>query len=91
MGPLLHLGSYDRPINQSTIRRTWEGLKESYTSNDMKSSNPVYATVQSIKVVHSTIAKDLEDINKKVKESSMNLRRERVRLIKVTYLSIYLP
>ena len=56
----------------------------------MKSSNPVYTTVQSIKVVHSTIAKDLEDINKKVKESSMNLRRERVRLIKVIYLSIYL-
>ena len=36
-----------------------------------------------IKVVSNTIAKDLEDINSKVKESSTDLRSERVRLIKV--------
>ena len=35
------------------------------------------------KVVNNTIAKDLEDINAKVKESSTELRSERVRLIKV--------
>ena len=35
------------------------------------------------KVVNNTIAKDLEDINRKVKESSLGLRRERVRLIKI--------
>jgi len=34
-------------------------------------------------VVQNTIAKDLNDINKKVKDSSMSLRQERVRLIKV--------
>ena len=36
-----------------------------------------------IKVVNNTIAKDLEDINSKVKESATELRSERVRLIKV--------
>jgi len=34
-------------------------------------------------VVNNTIAKDLEDINKKVSEASRSLRQERVRLIKV--------
>jgi len=34
-------------------------------------------------VVNNTIAKDLDDINKKVKDSSMGLRRERIRLIKI--------
>jgi len=34
-------------------------------------------------VVHNTIAADLDDINKKVKESSMSLRTERVRLLQV--------
>merc|ERR1711936_821311 len=34
-------------------------------------------------VVNNTIAKDLDDINKKVKDASMGLRRERVRLIKI--------
>jgi len=34
-------------------------------------------------VVNNTIAKDLEDINHKVKESSTELRSERVRLIKI--------
>ena len=38
-----------------------------------------------IKVVNNTIAKDLEDINHKVKESSTELRSERVRLIKVCW------
>ena len=36
-----------------------------------------------LKVVNNTIAKDLEDINAKVKESSKELRSERIRLIKV--------
>ena len=35
------------------------------------------------KVVNNTIAKDLDDINKKVKDASMGLRRERIRLIKI--------
>ena len=35
------------------------------------------------KVVSSTIAHDLEEINTKVKNSSQALRRERVRMIKV--------
>ncbi len=35
------------------------------------------------KVVNTTIAADLEDINKKVKEASFNLRSERCRLIQV--------
>ena len=35
------------------------------------------------KVVSSTIAQDLEEINTKVKNSSLALRRERVRMIKV--------
>ena len=43
----------------------------------------VYQTLAMIKVVNNTIAKDLEDINHKVKESSTELRSERVRLIKV--------
>jgi len=34
-------------------------------------------------VVNNTIAKDLDDINKKVKDASMGLRRERIRLIKI--------
>ena len=34
-------------------------------------------------MVNNTIARDLEDINAKVKESSRALRTERVRLIKV--------
>jgi hypothetical protein len=34
-------------------------------------------------VVNTTIAVDLEDINKKVKESSFALRTERCRLIQV--------
>merc|ERR1712083_588920 len=34
-------------------------------------------------VVNNTIAKDLDDINKKVKDASMGLRKERVRLIKI--------
>ena len=42
-----------------------------------------YQTLAIIKVVNNTIAKDLEDINHKVKESSTELRSERVRLIKV--------
>ena len=36
-----------------------------------------------VKVVNNTIAKDLEDINAKVKDSSLALRKERVRMIKV--------
>ena len=36
-----------------------------------------------LQVVNNTIAKDLEDINSKVKESSKELRSERIRLIKV--------
>ena len=34
-------------------------------------------------MVNNTIAKDLDDINKKVKDASMGLRRERIRLIKI--------
>ena len=34
-------------------------------------------------MVNNTIAKDLEDINKKVKAASLGLRKERVRLIKI--------
>ena len=37
-----------------------------------------------LQVVNNTIAKDLEDINAKVNESSKELRTERVRLIKVS-------
>ena len=33
--------------------------------------------------MNNTIAKDLDDINKKVKDASMGLRRERIRLIKI--------
>ena len=36
-----------------------------------------------LQVVNNTIAKDLEDINKKVKDASLGLRKERVRLIKI--------
>ena len=36
-----------------------------------------------MKVVCSTIAQDLEDINAKVKSSSLALRKERVRMMKV--------
>ena len=36
-----------------------------------------------LQVVNNTIAKDLDDINKKVKDASMGLRRERIRLIKI--------
>ena len=34
-------------------------------------------------MVNNTIAKDLDDINKKVKDASMGLRKERIRLIKI--------
>jgi hypothetical protein len=35
-----------------------------------------------LQVVTQTISRDLEDVNGKVKTASMDLRRERVRLIK---------
>ena len=41
-----------------------------------------------LQVVHNTIAADLEDINKKVKDTSMALRQERVRLLQVIVLFI---
>ena len=37
----------------------------------------------SFQVVSGTISRDLEEINTKVKDSSMALRKERVRLIKI--------
>ncbi len=38
-------------------------------------------TTVASQVVSGTIARDLDDINAKVKQSSMDLRRERVKLI----------
>ena len=46
-----------------------------------KQYSPVFIAPR--QVVNNTISKDLEDINKKVKESSKLLRTERIRLIKI--------
>ena len=39
---------------------------------------------QPCQVVHSTIKTDLEDINAKVHQAATDLRKERIRLIKVS-------
>ena len=40
-------------------------------------------------VVHSTIKTDLEDINAKVHQAATDLRKERIRLIKVSFGVLY--
>ena len=45
--------------------------------------NTDFNWLSSIQVVNQTIARDLDDINAKVKQASYDLRSERVKLIKV--------
>ena len=48
-----------------------------------QSGEKLPSSLTCLQVVNNTIAKDLEDINKKVKDASLGLRKERVRLIKI--------